>query len=174
MLRGPQQIRVGKRVVIDDYATLDSREDFSGATETVAERGIDIGDHSFVGKHTMMLAKPGSIHLGRACNISSHCRIATQTTVTVGESVLIAAYVYIGPGNHNIGDADRPIMEQGMQKQGGVHIGDNVWIGTRATILDGVSIGSGAVVGAHSLVTSDVPENAIVAGVPAKVIRYRE
>lgn len=167
--RNPGAISVGSKSVIDDYAALESRVDDDSGEES----SITIGSHAFIGKHSIILAKPGRIVLGDACNISSHCRIATQSSIEIGRSVLIAAYAYIGPGNHIIADAETPIMEQGMAQGRGVRIGDNVWIGTRATVLDGVTIASGAVIGAHSLVAEDVPENAIVAGTPAKVIRYR-
>ena len=86
------------------------------------------------------------------------------------KSTLIAAYAYIGPGNHQIGDEDTPLISQEMENKGGVEIGEYAWIGTRATILDGVKIGARAIVGAHSLVKDDVPEGAIVVGTPAKVI----
>ncbi|MCB0345238.1 MAG: hypothetical protein KDD66_08965 [Bdellovibrionales bacterium] len=168
-IRNPAAISIGPKAVIDDYATLESRVD----EDAECQSSIAIGRNVFIGKHTIILAKPGSIVLGDACNISSHCRIATQSRVEIGNSVLIAAYAYIGPGNHIIEDTEKPIMEQGMAHGRGVKIGDNVWIGTRATVLDGVTVGSGAVIGAHSLVAQDVPENAIVAGTPAKIIRYR-
>jgi acetyltransferase-like isoleucine patch superfamily enzyme len=61
-----------------------------------------------------------------------------------------------------------------MEIKGGVDIGENCWIGARATILDGVTVGKNAVIGAHSLVKDDVPENAVVAGTPAKVIKVRD
>lgn len=168
-IRNPGGISIGAKTVIDDLVTIESRLDSSSSAPST----ISIGRHCFIGRHTIILAKPGRIVLGDACNISSHCRIATQSSVEIGNSVLIAAYAYIGPGNHLIADTDTPIMEQGMAAGHGVRIADNVWIGTRATILDGVTIGSGAVIGAHSLVVEDVPENAIVAGTPAKVIRFR-
>ncbi|MCB0358948.1 MAG: acyltransferase [Bdellovibrionales bacterium] len=165
-IRCPGSISLGARVMIDDSVVLDCRE-----TEEASE--IAIGDNSFIGKYSMIIAKPGRIQLGSACNISTYCRLATQSSIVIGDSVLIAAYVYIGPGNHRFDDTAQPIMEQGMREGRGVVIGNNVWIGTRATVLDGVRIGDGAVVGAHSLVASDVPANAVVAGTPAKVIRYR-
>ena len=59
-----------------------------------------------------------------------------------------------------------------MDIKGGVEIGENCWIGARVTILDGVKIGNNSVVGAHSFVNKDVPENVVVAGCPAKIIKY--
>lgn len=170
VLRIPRKISFGKKVVIEDYVALDVREKLTDANSNAR---IVVGDNVFIGRHSIIAAKGASIFLGNACNISSHCRIATQNGVHIGSSVLIAAYAYIGPGNHKFDNLDTPIIEQGMVPSSGVRIEDNVWIGTRATILDGITIGKNAIVGAHALVTKDVPEGAIVAGSPAKVIRMR-
>jgi acetyltransferase-like isoleucine patch superfamily enzyme len=70
-------------------------------------------------------------------------------------------------------EMDAAIMDQGAYSKGPIRIGDHVWIGTGAIILDGVTIGAGAIIGAGAVVTKDIPENAIAAGVPAKVIRLR-
>lgn len=168
-IRQPHRISIGKSVFIDDYATLDVR----AFSDSGPEVGIEIQDKALVGRHSVILSRNGKVKLGAACNISSYCRIASETGIDIGESVLIAAYVYIGPGNHGHADPNVPIIEQAMDRRGGVKIGKNSWIGTRATILDGVTIGEGAIVGAHSLVKEDVPDRAIVAGTPAKIIRSR-
>jgi len=169
-IRQPHRISLAKGVILDDYVTLDVRAD----KRRDADVGIEIGEHALIGRGTIVVAKDGRIRLGKACNIGSACRIATQSSVEIGDSVLIAAYAYIGPGNHRMDDFDRPLIEQGMDLRGGVRIGEQAWIGARATILDGVTIGREAIVGAHSLVLEDVPDRAIVAGVPAKIVRYRE
>ena len=169
-IRTPNRIALGRGVILDDYSVLDIRVD---GDKPESEVGIEIGDHALVGRSSLIVAKNAKIRLGNACNISSNCRIATQSRVEIGESVLIAAYAYIGPGNHAIEDTSTPIIEQEMDNRGGVIIGDHAWIGTRATILDGVKIGAHAVIGAHSLVRDDVPEGAIVAGTPAKILKYR-
>lgn len=167
-IRRPAQIRIGSTVFVDDTACLDAR-----APDTV-EYGIELGDHSFIGKHTILSAKGGQIRLGDGANVSSHCRIATQSSIDIGESVLIAAYVYIGPGNHQMQSSDVPLIERPMAIKGGVKIGAHSWVGAHSTVLDGVTIGRDVIIGAHSLVKEDVPDRAIVAGVPAKVIRLRE
>ena len=160
LLRTPKQVTLGKKALIDDFVTLDVRG---------KESGIEVGDFASIGRHSTIAAKGGVIAIGNAVNIGSYCRIASQSGVTIGESTLIAAYVYIGPGNHQR-DGDTPLIASSMDLKGGVTIGSHAWIGARATILDGVSIGDNAIVGAHSLVREDVPAGAIVAGTPAKII----
>jgi acetyltransferase-like isoleucine patch superfamily enzyme len=161
-LRRPAQIRCASRVVIDDYSSVDVRGDAGG---------VSLGESCLIGKFSMLVAKDASIILGPGVNVGSHCRIATQSGIEIGASTLIAAYAYIGPGNHQLGDDDTPMIEKEMELRGGVTIGTNCWIGTRATILDGVTIGDGAIVGAHSLVREDVPAGALVAGTPARLIK---
>ena len=169
-IRQPKNISLGKACVIDDYAVLDVRTaNFKGEAAR-----IELGQSCFLGRFSTIAAKGGPIVLGDAVNISSHCRIASQSRIEIGDSVLIASYVYIGPGNHRTEDADKPIMEQGMEIRDGVKIGSNTWIGARASILDGVKIGRDVIVGAHSLVTEDVPDRAVVVGVPARVLRIRD
>jgi acetyltransferase-like isoleucine patch superfamily enzyme len=74
--------------------------------------------------------------------------------------------------NHKF-DVGSPIRKQGLVSKGDIIVGDNVWIGTGAILLDGVKVGSGAVIAAGSVVSSNVDDNAIVAGVPAVLKRYR-
>jgi acetyltransferase-like isoleucine patch superfamily enzyme len=161
-LRGTKQISLGKRVLIDDAAVLDVRGE---------KADLQIGDFVSIGRGSILAAKNGSIHLGNAVNISSSCRIATQTKIEIGDSTLIAAYAYIGPGNHTKADEATALIESSMELKGGVIIGKNVWVGTRVTILDGVTIGDGAIIGAHSLVRENVPAGAVVAGCPARIIK---
>lgn len=167
-IRQPHCISLGKGVIVDDFAVLDVRDSEDSSESKKVE--IDIDDRVFVGRGTTIAAKGGRVSLAKAVNIGSDCRIATQTSITVGESSLIAAYCYIGPGNHLKGEDGQSLIENQMELKGGVSIGEHCWIGARATILDGVTIGDGAIVGAHSLVRENVPPNSVVAGCPAKVI----
>ena len=165
VIRNPAQTSIGKNVLIDDFASLDVRG---------GKAGITIEDFVTIGRFSTIAAKHGTIKLSAGVNIGSYCRIATNSKVEIGESTLVAAYAYIGPGNHTQSDDDRPLIEQPMDIKGGVKIGAHSWIGSRATILDGVTIGERAIVGAHSLVKEDVPDGAIVAGTPAKIIGKTE
>jgi len=162
--RLPRQIQIGANVFLDDGAVLDIRADKNSASR------ITLGDSVVVGRNSLIVSKDGEINLENGVNISSNCRIATQSKVRIGKSTLIAAYCYIGPGNHQRGDSDTPLIEREMEIKGGVNIGEFVWIGTHSTILDGVTIGDGAIIGAHSLVRDSVAPRSIVAGVPAKII----
>ena len=94
-----------------------------------------------------------------------------------GGGVTIGNDVQFGPGvklasNHLIPPPGQTISAQPMEKKG-IHIGDDVWIGANAVILDGVTIGNGCVIGANAVVNKDIPEYSVAVGVPAKVIRKR-
>lgn len=162
VIRRAKQTKLGSNIVIDDFASLDARED---------DAEITLGDFVTIGRFTTLAAKGGKIYLDKAVNVGSYCRIATNSRIEIGESVLIGAYSYIGPGNHQQGDEHQPLISKPMDIRGGVKIGDHTWIGTRATILDGVSIGKNVIIGAHSLVKDDIPDNCVAAGVPARIIK---
>jgi len=161
ILRNPAKISLGKKCLIDDAAILDARG---------SEASIALGDYVSLGRGSALVAKNAHITLGQGVNIGSNCRIATQSKISIGESSLIAAYCYIGAGNHRRSDSEKPLISQAMEIKGGVTIGKNVWLGTRVTILDGVTIGDGAIIGAHALVREDVPAGKVAVGIPARVL----
>ena len=92
----------------------------------------------------------------------------------MGNYIMSGAGVVIASGCHGMKKIDQPMLFQECSNKGGVIIGSDVWIGANSVILDGVTICDGAVIGAGSVVTKDVPERAIVAGNPARIIKYRQ
>jgi acetyltransferase-like isoleucine patch superfamily enzyme len=152
-------------VLLDDYVTLDIRGD---------EAEIELRDRVSVGRFSTIAAKHGSIVLGAGSNVGSYCRVATNSKVVLGESVLIGAYSYIGPGNHTEGSPETPLIARPMEIKGGVEIGAHAWLGARVTVLDGVKIGAHAIIGAHSLVIDDVPDWGVAVGSPARIVKIRQ
>ena len=107
-----------------------------------------------------------NITVGKNVFINACCKFQDQGGIFIGNGVLIGHNVTLATLNHD----ERPQFRQNIYPKP-IKIGDNVWIGSNATILQGVTIGDGAIIGANAVVTKDVPENTIVAGVPAKIIR---
>lgn len=107
-----------------------------------------------------------NIHVGTNVFINSGCRFQDQGGIFIGNDALIGHNVVLATLNHGIAPARRQALAPAP-----IHLGDCVWIGSNATVLPGVSIGSNSIVGAGSVVTKDVPENCIVAGVPARLLR---
>lgn len=107
-----------------------------------------------------------NIHVGENVFINSGCRFQDQGGIYIGSGALIGHNVVLATLNHDIAPARRQSMIPGA-----IHIGDRVWIGSNSTVLAGVTIGRNSIVAAGAVVTKDVPENVIVGGVPAKIIR---
>ncbi len=152
------RVRVGRRAVIDP----------------VFGRGgpITIGDRTTIRENAVVMSYGGPITLGSDCSINPYSMLYGHGGLEIGDMVRIASHVVIIPANHCFDDPDVPIMAQGITTES-VRIGDDVWIGANCTILDGVEIGSGSVVGAGSVVTRDVPPMSVAAGNPARVMRKR-
>ena len=110
------------------------------------------------------------IAIGQHVVIGDYNRFASMNEIVIEDDVLFAAYVHITDHSHEYHDIERPVMDQGIFSKGPVHICKGSWIGLRASILSGVTIGEHAIIAAGSIVTKDVPARSVVAGCPARVI----
>jgi len=169
--RHPHKVSLGDHVIIDENCVLDAKGD--------GNRGIALGDQVLLGRNTVLSCKgpsPGGyITIGNRTNIAMNCVIHSEEKVEIGKNVLIAAYGYVvGGGNHSFEGLEVPIMDQPSTNKGGIEIQDDVWLGARVTVTDGVRIELGSVVGACALVKDPIPAYSIAAGVPAKVLRSRK
>lgn len=118
-------------------------------------------------------ANPRNIYVGNNCYLGDGVQLyAWNEKITIGSNVLVAAGVQMITRKHGFGDIESPISEQGYVNAP-IIIEDDVWIGFRAIILSGVTIGEGSIVGAGAVVTKDVEPYSVVGGVPAKIIRKR-
>ena len=135
---------------------------------------LEIGNNTTIQNYVFFqLTKPSpKVIIGNNTVIGRHCMITSKNLITIGNDVLMGAYVQVIDHNHGM-SRTATIREQ-KAEIGEVTIGDDVWIGTGAKILMNVHIGSGAIIGSNAVVTSDVPAYAVVAGVPARVLKYRE
>jgi acetyltransferase-like isoleucine patch superfamily enzyme len=128
---------------------------------------VHIGDYSYIA---------GYAYVTDTVTIGSHSTVNPYTVVRgkvrVGDGVRIGAHASVLGFNHNHEDVTRPIYQQGVSAKG-IEIGDDVWIGSGATVLDGVRIGSHCIIAAGAVVTRDVPDYAVVGGNPARVLRDR-
>lgn len=115
-----------------------------------------------------LTAKFGKLSVGPTGFIGQGTVIVCRESITIGHNALIAEYVTIRDQDHRYG-GPKPTADNGYDTAP-VTIGDNVWIGAKATVTKGVTIGSNAVIGAGAVVTRDVPEGAIAVGIPARVV----
>jgi maltose O-acetyltransferase len=129
-----------------------------------------IGSGSFI-REGVLITHPSSVDIGKDVYIGRYCELDGFGGLAIGNDVHIAPFCAIYSSNHKF-DGSTLIRKQGYVGEK-VVIEDDVWIGTHVVILSGVTVHTGAVIGAGSVVTKDVPPNAVVAGVPAKVLKYR-
>jgi len=164
--RQPHRIRLGDRVVLSDGVVLDAK----GAEG----EGILVNDGVFIGQGTIVTMAGGKITLDERCNIGSYCRIGTYGDTRIGKKALLAAYCYIVGAHHDTSRLDIPILDQPNLTHGGAQIGDGCWLGARVTVMDGCNIGEDSIVGAHAVVSRDLPPRSVSVGIPAKVVKMRE
>jgi acetyltransferase-like isoleucine patch superfamily enzyme len=134
---------------------------------------IELGRWSWVGHGTKIRCHEGVVSIGAKTVLGQECTISAYQHVSIGRECVVADRVMLIDFDHGVVEVDRPIRLQGIYKRD-VRIGNNVWIGYGACILRGVTVGDNAIIGTNSVVTRDVPANAVVGGVPARVIRMRD
>ena len=136
--------------------------------DTPPYRRFSLGRHSVVESFCCINNAVGDVIIGDYTRIGLHNTIIGP--VTIGNHVNLAQGITVTALNHNFSEPDKRIDEQGVST-GQVIIGDDVWIGANAVVLPNVSIGCHCVVAAGAVVTKDVPDGCVVAGVPAKIIK---
>ena len=144
----------------------------SGAHFTVARGSHVRFGNGCVLDHGFTLEASGTVEVGDRTVFGHHCTLAADRSVVIGRGCLIGELVSIRDHDHAFDRDDVGILDQG-RATAPVVIGEDVWVGAKATITRGVTIGSGTVVGAHAVVTHDLPAGCVAVGVPARVVRTR-
>ncbi|MCL6285283.1 acyltransferase [Ruegeria sp. 2012CJ41-6] len=165
-LRCPMFMSLGDRVMIDDNCALDAR----GTGGTGA---FEIGNDTLIARDCILVAKQGYLKIGRNCSIGSQTTLSAVSGIEIGDHAIIAGQCYFGGGRYKTALGAGPMVEQGLVTKGPVVLGNDVWVGAGVRVLDGVRVGDGAILGAGAVVTSDVAENTIVGGCPARPIGQR-
>jgi acetyltransferase-like isoleucine patch superfamily enzyme len=159
----------GRRLKLDGLAFIPR-----GVVLQIGPRGqIELGRWSWLGHGTKIRCHEGVVSIGAKTVLGQECTISAYQHVSIGRECVIADRVMLIDFDHGTVEVDRPIRLQGIYKRD-VRVGNNVWIGYGACILRGVTVGDNAVIGTNSVVTNDVPANAVVGGVPARVLRMRD
>lgn len=114
------------------------------------------------------------IRIGAGSFLNMGVMVAALELVEIGEHCMFANGCFVTDGNHRFDDPEKPVPWQGFTTKGPTRIGDNVWCGANVVITSGVTIGERAVIGANSVVTTDVPAFSIAAGAPARVLKRIE
>jgi acetyltransferase-like isoleucine patch superfamily enzyme len=165
-IRHPLKIQIGDNVVFDDNSVIDAKGE--------ENKGIKLGDNVLIGRNTIISCKGGDITIGDFSNIGPNNTLISESTLKIGKYVFTAGQSYIiAGGNHSFENKNIPIWFQPSVSKGGIDIEDDIWIGASSTILDGVKIGKGSVIGAGSLVLKKIPAYSIAVGNPARIIKKR-
>lgn len=158
-LRRPQYITIKDGTRLGDGVSLDVKND---------GKGIVLGKNVTVGHSTLFSCPGGIITIGEGATIGNYCRLGSLEGLTLGKNVTIDDASYIVGAGHAFDSLDIPIIKQNIVCKAPNFIGDDVVIGKRVTVLDGVTIGAGAQIKDDSLVNRNVPAAAVYSGVPAK------
>lgn len=162
-------IKSGPNLILEDFVQINA----------LSEKGIVFGRNVTIGKAVIIMCSGVIANKGIGLEIGDYSAVGAQSFLGCQGGVKIGSNVIMGPGvrifseNHNYEDTSIPIRLQGESRKG-VMIEDNCWVGSGATILDGVTIGTGSLIAAGSVVVKNVPEFSVAAGVPARVIKDRK
>ncbi len=174
---------IGKRVKIKNKKKIS----FNGSAtiedgcfiQALSKDGMIVGNNFSLGRNSIIectgvIRELGEeLIIGDNVGIAANAFIAMRGKVEIGNNTIFGPNVSIHAENHNFSEIDKPIKLQGATRKG-VKIGEDCWIGSKAVILDGVTIGSHSIIAAGAVVTKDIPEYCIAGGVPAKVIKMRK
>jgi acetyltransferase-like isoleucine patch superfamily enzyme len=133
---------------------------------------LRLGRWSWIGHGTKIRAHEGVVEIGAKTVLGQECTISSFQRVSIGREGILADRVMLIDFDHGVVEVDRPIRLQGIYKRD-VQVGHNCWVGYGACILRGTTVGDNCVIGTSTVVTKDVPDNAVVGGVPARVLRTR-
>ena len=133
---------------------------------------VHLGRWSWIGHRCKVRVHEGELRIGAKTVFGQECTISAFQHIAIGRECIIADRVMMIDFDHGMVEVERPIREQGIYKRD-LDVGHNVWIGYGVCLLRGVRVGDNAVIGTSAVVTVDVPANAVVGGIPAKLIRMR-
>jgi acetyltransferase-like isoleucine patch superfamily enzyme len=158
-------LRLGKNIFMDERVVIFQRKDAGP---------IAIGERVCIYRDTILeTAHGGYLEIGDDSSIHPRCQVnAYVAPIQIGRGVMIAPNCAFYSYDHGV-LPDKPVRKQPLQSKGAIIIEDEAWIGFGTIVLSGVRIGKGAVVGAGSVVTQDIPDGAIAVGNPARVVKMR-
>lgn len=165
-IRHPKKIHIGDGTFIDDFCVLDSKSD--------VDPGIAIGTRCIIARNSKIsTGYSGYVKIGNDSIVGENCIVHGPGGIKIGNKVLLGDFCVLNAGLHIYTDPKKPLLDQGITVQG-IDVGDDVWIGGGSTVLDGVTIGAGAIIKPGTLVDSDVASGQIVSGNPMKVEGLRK
>jgi acetyltransferase-like isoleucine patch superfamily enzyme len=143
--------------------------------EMLREGRLELGEHVLLEPGVWLTAQaPARIRIGGGTFLNLGVQVAAADLVEIGEHCMLANGCFVTDANHRFDDPDKPVPWQGFTSKGPTRLGNNVWCGANVVVTSGVTIGDRCVIGANSVVTTDLPAYSIAAGAPARVLRTVE
>lgn len=161
-----RNIKFGKNVTIESHCIIDGY----ARNKIVFGDGVKIGSYSKLLSTSHLATFGKGMTMGRNSAVGDFTHFGAPGGITIGEDVIMGSFVSFHSENHNFSDASRLIREQGVTSKG-IRIGNNVWVGAKVTFLDGCDVGSNCVVAAGAVVNGVFPDNCVIGGIPAKIIK---
>lgn len=163
-----KKIHWGKFLRLGDHTYISS----------ISKGFIKFGDNVSIGAFSRLIVSttldnPGShIHIGNNVGIGEFAYLGGAGGLEIGDECIIGQYLSCHPENHITDELHFSIRFQGVTRKG-IKIGKNCWIGSKVTILDGITIGNGCIIAAGAVVTKSFPDNCVIGGIPARLIKSR-
>ncbi len=181
MLRKPKMMLRGRSVSINGFACLSwghyMRLGDHVYIDAFGEDGINIGEKVHIGAYSRIivsgcLTNPGKgIKIGNHVGIGEFAFLGGGGGLEIGDHCIAGQYLSCHPENHVTDDSDTLIRLQGVTRKG-IKIGTNCWIGSKVTFLDGAVVGNNCIIAAGAIVNKKFPDNCVIGGVPAKILKY--
>lgn len=173
---------IGKRVVIENFHLMkigrNSRIENNCIIGALGKVGLTIGNNSSIGVFSRVIVSSGYQNLGEYIRIGNNVGVGGYSNlggsggVCIGDNTIIGPYFSAHPENHIFEDINKEIRLQGTQRAA-IIIEENCWLGAKVTVLAGVTIGKGSIIGAGAVVTKNIPEYSIAVGNPAIILKKR-
>ena len=168
-IKNAQNICFGKNVTIEKHTVLDGYS----IHKIVLGNFVKIGAYSNLNT-TSHLSKYGvGLQMGNNSAIGDFTHFGAAGGITIGNDVIMGSYISFHSENHNFNDTSKLIREQGVTHKG-ISLGNNIWVGAKVTFLDGCIVGNNCVVAAGAVVNGVFPNNVVLGGVPAKILKTIE
>ena len=167
-LRGMKKVKIKGLLLVGPKCYIDA----------LSEEGIVLGNGISIGRNTTIECTGSLKNVGKGIRIGNNVGLGTHGYfggaggIEIGNDTIFGNYVSLHSENHNYSDLNLPIRLQGVNRKG-IKIGNNCWIGAKVTILDGTVLGSGCIVAAGAVVRGVFPDNVVIGGVPAKILKMR-
>lgn len=178
-------INAPQKNLVSRFKSCDQTVEFEGFTKIEGFEFISIGSHTKIQRDTYLTAwgnyanqkfRP-KLEIGANCNIGAWNHITCVNKIIIGDGLLTGKWVTITDNSHGTTDYENmqiPPSQREIHSKGPVCIGKNVWIGDKATILPGVKIGEGAIIGANTVVNKDIPAYSVAVGQPARILEKND